>query len=189
MADRYWVGGTASWDGTAGVKWSTTSGGAGGASVPTSADDVFFDAASTGTCTISSGNTGAKSINFTGFTGALAGTASITVSGSVTLSAVMTLTYTGALRFNASGTLTSNGKALHLLYINGSGITVTLGDDLNVSFYLDIITGTISAGSYNATVANLQSIGTNSRGIQFGTGVWTLTGSNPLNFGTAASES
>ena len=42
MADRYWVGGTANWDGTAGTKWATSSGGLGGASVPTSADDVFF---------------------------------------------------------------------------------------------------------------------------------------------------
>lgn len=42
MANRYWVGGTGAWTDTA--KWSTTSGGAGGASVPTSADSVFFDA-------------------------------------------------------------------------------------------------------------------------------------------------
>lgn len=34
MADRYWVGGTATWDNTAGTKWSATSGGAGWASVP-----------------------------------------------------------------------------------------------------------------------------------------------------------
>ena len=32
MADRYWVGGSATWDNTAGTKWSTTSGGPGGAS-------------------------------------------------------------------------------------------------------------------------------------------------------------
>lgn len=43
MANRYWVGGTDFWDAAAGSKWATTSGGAGGASVPTSADDVFFD--------------------------------------------------------------------------------------------------------------------------------------------------
>jgi hypothetical protein len=42
MADRYWVGGTANWDATAGTKWSATNGGAGGASVPTAADDVYF---------------------------------------------------------------------------------------------------------------------------------------------------
>jgi len=42
MADRYWVGDT---DGTwnDADNWSTTSGGAGGAGVPTSSDDVIFD--------------------------------------------------------------------------------------------------------------------------------------------------
>lgn len=44
MANRFWVGGTTgTWDGTAGTKWSATSGGTGGASVPTSADQVWFD--------------------------------------------------------------------------------------------------------------------------------------------------
>lgn len=44
MANRYWVGGTGTWNGTNTTNWSTTSGGASGASVPTSVDDVFFDA-------------------------------------------------------------------------------------------------------------------------------------------------
>ncbi len=43
MALRYWVGGTDTWNNTAGSKWSATSGGAGGASAPTNADDVFFN--------------------------------------------------------------------------------------------------------------------------------------------------
>ena len=90
MANRYWVGGTASWDGTAGTKWALTSGGAGGQAVPTSADDVFFSALSTGTCTIDTGNTGAKSINCTGFTGTITGTAAISVAGSITLVAGQT---------------------------------------------------------------------------------------------------
>ena len=34
MADRYWRGGTGAWS-TATTNWSLTSGGAGGASVPT----------------------------------------------------------------------------------------------------------------------------------------------------------
>jgi len=42
MANRYWVGGSDQWNGTAGTKWALTSGGAGGQTVPTSADDVFF---------------------------------------------------------------------------------------------------------------------------------------------------
>jgi fibronectin-binding autotransporter adhesin len=43
MADRYWVGGTANWDGAAGTKWSTTSGGVGGSSIPTLNDNVFLN--------------------------------------------------------------------------------------------------------------------------------------------------
>ena len=41
MADRYWVGTTADWHTSA--NWSATSGGAGGAGVPTSSDNVIFD--------------------------------------------------------------------------------------------------------------------------------------------------
>jgi hypothetical protein len=48
MANRYWVGGTGTWDAANTTNWSTASGGAGGASVPTSADIVFIDADSGG---------------------------------------------------------------------------------------------------------------------------------------------
>jgi len=47
MANRYWVGGSGDYTNTA--RWSTSSGGVGGASVPTANDDVFFDANSSGT--------------------------------------------------------------------------------------------------------------------------------------------
>lgn len=69
MAKRYWVGGTNSWNNTS--AWSTTSGGASGASVPTPTDDVYFDANSgTGTATCNYGlcnnfdATGCSTINF-----------------------------------------------------------------------------------------------------------------------------
>lgn len=41
MANRYWIGGTGSWNDI--VHWSSTSGGTPGASEPISSDDVFFD--------------------------------------------------------------------------------------------------------------------------------------------------
>ena len=167
---RYWVGGSASWDGTAGSKWALTSGGAGGASVPGPSDDVFFDAASGAvTCTISTGNTGAKSITCTGFTGTLAGTAAISVSGSVTLVAGMTLTYTGILSIIATGTITSAGKTLARVIVNGSGITVTLGDALTIpedSFVLT--TGAIDLNGFTLSTSIFSSSGTNVRSIIFG---------------------
>jgi len=48
MANRYWVGGTGTWDGGISLNWSTTSGGLGGALAPTSVDIVFIDANSGG---------------------------------------------------------------------------------------------------------------------------------------------
>jgi hypothetical protein len=43
MANRFWVGGLGTWDSSSTTNWSATTGGASGASAPTSADDVFFD--------------------------------------------------------------------------------------------------------------------------------------------------
>lgn len=56
MADRYWVGGTGNWNDT--NRWSATSGGPTGASVPTASDNAMFDANSgNGTCTTTTGAT------------------------------------------------------------------------------------------------------------------------------------
>jgi hypothetical protein len=172
MADRYWVGGTANWDGTAGTKWATTSGGAGGASVPGSADDVFFSNLSTGTCTIATGNSGARSINCTGFTGTLAGTAAISVAGSITLAAGMTFNYTGVVTLTATGTLTSAGKTLGNITINTAGITVTLGSALTSSGTI-----TLSAGTFNTSASNFSVNAASFHATTAGTKVITLNGS------------
>lgn len=41
MADRYWVQNSGEWDDT--THWSVSSGGLGGETIPTSADNVYFD--------------------------------------------------------------------------------------------------------------------------------------------------
>jgi len=190
MPNRYWVGGTASWDGTAGTKWSATSGGAGGASVPTTADDVFFDAGSnTGaaiTVTIATGNTGARSINCTGFTRTITGTAAITVAGSVTLVAAMTYTHTGTMTFTGTGTLTTAGKAFSAVTVDGAGITLTLGDALNISARTVTVTqGTFTTNNFSVSAAVLTSSNTNTRTINFGSSTVTLSGSGTaFNFTT-----
>ena len=183
MANRYWVGGTASWDGTAGTKWSATSGGAGGESVPTTADDVFFSNLSTGTCTISSGNTGAKSINCTGFTGTLAGTAGITIAGSITLVSGMTFTYSGSISLTGTGTLISAGKTLGTIQVAGSGITVTLGDALTCSGY-QVSQGTLttSASNYSVTATSISTVSNaNVKVFNFNDSTVTLSGTNPVS--------
>jgi len=174
MADRYWVGGSANWDGLALLKWSTSSGGLGGASVPTTADDVFFDNLSTGNCIISTGNTGAKSINCTGFAGTISGTAGITVAGSVTLVASMTYTYSGVITITGTGTLTTAGKSLSNITINGSGITVTLGNAL-IANTITLSQGTFNANIYNVTAARFLSNTSAIRTLTMGSGLWTLS--------------
>ena len=178
MANRYWVGGTAAWDGTAGSKWALTSGGAGGQAVPTSADDVFFSSLSTGTCTISTGNTGAKSINCTGFTGTLTGTAAITVSGSITLVAGMTYSYTGSLLINATSTLTSGGKTHGpITFRNLSGGTLTLGSacTLGTTRNFDLSAGTLNLNGFTLSTGVFQNNTGDTRAITFGSANIALT--------------
>lgn len=181
MANRFWVGGTANWDGTAGTKWSATSGGAGGASVPTTADDVFFDGSSTGTCTIATGNTGARSINCTGFTGTLTGAANITVAGSVTLASAMGYGHNGNITFTGTGTITTAGKSFSGVIINGAGITVTLGDALNNSPRSVTLTqGTINLNNFTLTTNIFSSSNSNTRRLAFGTGSMTVAGTGTI---------
>ncbi len=183
MPDRYWVGGTASWDGTAGTKWSATSGGAGGASVPTAADDVYFNGSSgTGTVT-TSGTIVARSINCTGYTGTLTGSASLTVSGSITLVAGMTHTFNGTITINGTGTITSAGKTLCVaLTVNGTGITVQLADALILTNNMTITTGTFTTNNFNMTIGNaLSSTGSGVRAINLGSSSIICQGSTPVD--------
>ena len=48
MANRYWVGGTGTWDASDTTHWSASSGGAGGASVPGSSDAALLDGSAGG---------------------------------------------------------------------------------------------------------------------------------------------
>jgi hypothetical protein len=191
MADRYWVGGTDSWDATVGTKWAATSGGAGGESVPTIADDVFFDANSTGTVTINraAASTVAKSINCTGFVGTITGTGipgGFTVGGSVTLVAGMTYTNTGTATFTGTGTLITAGKVFSGVTVNGSGITLTLGDALSIANRAVTVTeGTFDTAGYNVTGGALSSSNTNTRAITLGASTLTISGGSGIEFSTS----
>ncbi len=58
MAARFWVGGSGTWDVSSTANWAATSGGASGASAPTTADTATFDSNSgTGTCVTAAGST------------------------------------------------------------------------------------------------------------------------------------
>lgn len=76
MATYYWVGGSGTWDASTTTNWSLTSGGSGGAGVPTSADDVRVNT--------------------------LSGTASDTISV-VTGAVAKSVIYTGLVDFSGAG--------------------------------------------------------------------------------------
>lgn len=183
MADRYWVGGTGSWDATAGTKWAATSGGAGGQPVPTAADAVFFDANS-GAVTVSMDSGTALSVDCTGFTGTLSGSATYVISGSFILVAGMTYNRTGQTTFNGTGTLTTAGHTMGVVLINGSGITLTLGSALTSSGAVTTQLGTFDTAGFNVTATNINSNFTSVRQILLRSSTVTVS-ANTLDFGNA----
>jgi hypothetical protein len=182
MANRYWVGGTATWDATALLKWSTTSGGVGGAAVPTTSDTVFFDANSgANTVTIGSGyNPSISTLTMTGFTGTLAfGSQNISVGGTGTV-------YTGATTFSVTGTpvinctnssatartisptATTEANAISFNVTAGNGsVALTAGSYLSLNF--TGFTGTLANSSitiYGSIILNSGMIFTDGAGVK-----------------------
>lgn len=199
MADRYWVGGTDTWNNTAGLKWSTTSGGAGGAAVPTTADDVYFDANSgSGTVTASSLAGNCLNLDFTGFTGTITGANfALHILGSFTLAAGMTWSGTGSLSFESTSTgrtINLAGKTLdNAITFNGAGGGWTLASDLiqapSVSSGMVTLTeGALDDGGFDVTIGAFSSSNTNTRSLTR-TGLWTILGNSINNtiWGTGTS--
>lgn len=186
-ADRYWVGVNASWDGTPNLKWSTTSGGVGGASEPTSSDNVFFDANSgTGAVTVMTTTVKCLNLNFAGFSGTFVGGAGaeVWIYGNLTLSATMTFAYNYNIRFKATSgfhSITSNGIEFGCsVYFDGNGGNWELIDDMilnNSAQTLELVRGTFNTNNRNITCGRFISSNSNIRSLIMGTGMWTLTGS------------
>lgn len=184
MADRYWVGGAATWDSTAGTKWSTTSGGVGGASVPIATDNVFFDANSgSGTVTVSSTRP-CLSIDFTGFTGNIAGSTTpiLNITGPLARF-VSTMTFNSAngpeIRFSGAGVTTDfypAGLTFRTMFTNTSTVTAVMHGHLVLTSTLTVSAGTFDANGYDVTMAGFSSSTTNVRTIDFGGGTWVITG-------------
>jgi hypothetical protein len=195
MADRYWILGTGTWDSTSTTNWSASSGGAGGASVPTAADNVFFDANSnvgTGAFTVTMANTPRVCNDFTasGLDGTmtLAGTSiGLTISGSLFFPTTnFTRTYSGTTTFNATTTgktITMNGKTFGGgVNFDGVGGGWTLGSAYSSSFFATIIINgtfdTSSVGNYSVTTGEFSSSNSNVRTINLNNSTITVQGSN-----------
>lgn len=184
MANRYWVGGSGTWDTTSTTNWSTSSGGASGASAPTAADNVFFDSNSnvgTGAFTVTVSAAVCNDFNAPGASTALDGamtlafaSSTLTVSGSWTNQATnfAVPNTAGTLTFNATTTgktITTNGVTIGVnTTLNGVGGAWTLGSALNIStFTLTLTNGTFdtSASNYAVTASAFSSSNSNTRTI------------------------
>jgi len=203
MADRYWVGGSGTWNTTNTANWSTGSGGGSGASVPTAADSVFFDQASTYTVTMTGAlacldiTVSAGTVTFATGTGP-----TLAISGSMSLVAGTVWSSTAGLTFNSTTTgktITTNGVTMSgAITLNGVGGGWTLGSALtmNTNSYANgiftLTNGTFDTGNYNMTLSIFSSSNSNTRSITLGTstltvGRWTLTTTTNLTFSGASS--
>ena len=185
MADRYWVGGTGNWSNTA--RWSTSSGGPGGASVPTASDNVIFDSLShTTSYTVTIDASTRSCLSFTAsapLSGnlTLAGTQELQISGSLTWYTGMIVSYTGTMRFIS----TTTGNTIDTKNISFSG-SVTLdgvgGAWTLASAYTQpsntftLTNGSFSTSTFAFSVRRFASNNTNIRTLNLGSGNWTITG-------------
>lgn len=181
--DRYWVGGNGNWDGTTTTHWSSNSGGAGGSSVPTSSDNVFFDGNSgAGTATIITTIAFCKNLNFTGYTGEFSGSERIQVSGNLILSATMTYSHTGQLSFMTNASITSNGNTFTCGLISNQ-YSISLNDDFisTGAFFLADAGNSPSFNSNNHNVT-CAAFAVSNLGItgNLGNGIYTITGDDSI---------
>lgn len=203
MATRYWVGGNGTWDTSSTTHWSTSSGGANGASVPDVADNVIFDAnsfsANAQVVTIHSASNGCTNLNLSAvsyavsFTlnptlwnirGNLVGSSNVTWTGTVAWGIQLSPSVDGVAQ-----TLTTNGMICPTLYwaVNASG-SLTLLDDLVIA--AEVTTGedpglviqrdSLGTGDYTGFVANGFNVTArayafqNNVRVRMGNGTWTL---------------
>jgi hypothetical protein len=169
MAARFWVGGTGTWDAADTAHWSATSGGAGGQSVPGSADTVTFDASSGGGTVTVATNVTVLTITMGAFTGTLD---FATNDNSVTLDGA-------SANFNNSGTGTRTlnmGDGTWTINKNGSGTAWTQATTTNLTF------------NANSSTLVFNGTFTGTRTVSLGATGGSVGGYNVITFGANTSR-
>jgi hypothetical protein len=178
MATYYWVGGNGTWNGSTTTNWAASSGGAGSAGFPTSADSVIFDANSGASpvvtvtaavcsaCTIGAPTSGTLTLAFGASTLTMAGNMSITTSisvtgtGTINLSAASpTFAGNGNTFYNVTFTSTASGTATITGANTFNNLTFT---SLAATGYRGIsfaanqtINGTLTLGTANTSIRRM----------------------------------
>lgn len=188
MADRYWVGGSGTWNTTNTAPWSDTSGGTGGFSAPTSADNVFIDANSnvgTGAFTITTSSAVCADLTISG----LDGTATFNLSSSLYVYGNVNIQSTNVVQsvvgyfffrpptgttktLNYNGGTGFSGNLRH--YFEGPG-EIKLASDIGSSNAIYISGGNFTTDNFNISTG-FYSIYSNAKVINLGSS--TLTGTS-----------
>ena len=204
MAAYYWVGGSGTWNASTTTNWATSSGGSGGAGVPTAADTATFDSLSNATLYTVTVATGATCLDLSvagPLTGnvTFSGSGTSAIKGSFTLAATgITWSVSGTVTFSATATgntLTTNGISLATtpLTFSGVGGGWTLGSALT-SGAIIVTAGTFNSGNFTITGTTFSTTGSTTRTVTLGTSTvnlssasaWTSTGTNlSLSVGAA----
>jgi len=184
MALRYWVtSGDNNYNSI--TNWSSTSGGATGSSVPTTADDAIWDINSGSGDVIINVSSVAKSINFASFSGTLDFRNTLAVSGSMSLGPNLNFANTSGtpiLRASATGTLRSYGKEFPYDFsiLTPTSANISLFDN----WYARNVTYDVSASGCNFNANNFYITGTlsnlNTTRSIGGTTAWILSGTGSL---------
>jgi len=190
MPNRFWVGGTGTWDASSTTNWATTTGGAGGASVPGTLDFAIFDANSgSGIVTLAYTPTmiNAQVANFNGtldFNGNIIrlSTNNNTVFSQNTTASflgdpIVELTYTGSVgtRTIAAVSGTNEAKAVSFRILGG---TDTIATGTNRSFKNLDFTG--FSGTLTNTTRNIYG------SLTLSTGMTLTAGANATTFAASS---
>jgi len=173
MPNRFWVGGSGTWNSTSTTNWSATTGGAGGASAPTAADDVFFDASSgtAATVTIQASASGRTvTVDKSDITLLLTGSptfaniftftqGTLDLAGN-TLTALRFLTQNANTRTIAfgAGSIVVTGNNATVVSFQGSGLTLTGSKNVVSNYSGATGTRTFSMSATGTTEANIPNI-------------------------------
>ncbi len=196
MANRYWVGGSGTWDLSSTTNWAATSGGSSGASVPTSSDNVIIDTNS-GAPTISI-NAAVSCANLDYSLAAVTWTkpsGSLSIYGS--FASYSTAGFNGNFNVNFVATTTghtiscpgSTGFAGAVVF-NGTGGEWTLANNITIDSGsgagVTHAAGILRLSSYTLTTVIYNASGFSVRTIDFGTGRIKVVGTIGTIFSIAS---
>ena len=177
----FWVGGNGNWSDP--THWSFTSGGVGGACVPTAGDNVFFDANSGNAVTVNIDieNAYCRNMRWTGATGAptLNGSdeKSLHVFGSLTFVPGLRQRFEGDVYLegdNTSNVITSAGKTFRKqLIMDGTG-SWSLADSLSTLLDFVFIQGNFNTNNQKVFTRSVLSQNPLKRTLTLGRSHWVL---------------